>query len=97
LWTKLRMRAGDKAGTRAMIEVLLLHRKHPQDVVRFAVDQALGLGSIDPSLIEMLARQHAQGALFEPAPAEVGKLARYDRPLPDTSCYDGLLRMAVTS
>ncbi len=97
LWTKLRTRAGDKAGTRAMIEVLLLHRKHPQEVVAAAVDQALHLGSIDPSLIEMLARQRAQGALFEPAPAEVGELARYDRPLPDTSCNDGLLTMAVTS
>jgi len=97
LWTKLKTRAGDKAGTRAMIEVLLLHRKHPQEVVAAAVDQALHLGAIDPSLIEMLARQRAQGALFEPAPAEVGELARYDRPLPDTSCYDGLLTMAVTS
>lgn len=91
LWSKLRARAGDKDGTRAMIEVLLLHRKHPMDVVRAAVDQALGLGSIEPSVIELLARQRAQGELSEPGPAEVGELARYDRPLPDTSCYDGLL------
>lgn len=95
LWTKLTARTGDKAGTRAMIEVLLLHRKHPPDVVRAAVGQALGLGSIEPSVIEMLARQRAQGELFEPAPAEVGELSRYDRPLPDTHCYDGLLQTAT--
>lgn len=85
LWTKLRRRAGDRDGTRAMIEVLLLHRKQPSDVVRGTVDQALALGSIEPSVIEMLARQLAQGELFEPGPAEVGELARYDRPLPDTT------------
>lgn len=96
LWSRLNKRAGSKDGTRAMIEVLLLHRKHPVDVVRAAVDQALGLGSIEPSVIEMLARQRAQGELFEPAPAEVGELSRYDRPLPDTDLYDGLLKRATT-
>ena len=95
LWTRLRARASDKDGTKAMIEVLLLHRKHPVDIVRAAVDQALALGSIEPSVIEMLARQRAQGALFEPGPAEVGVLARYDRPLPDTHLYDDLLQAAV--
>lgn len=33
LWNKLRQRAGSKGGTRAMIEVLLLHRRHAKNVV----------------------------------------------------------------
>jgi len=91
LWARLKGRAGDKPGTRHMIEVLLLHRRHPRDVVFAAVEKALQLGAIDPAVIALFARQLAHGrwSQFEPAP--VGERARFDRPLPSTAAYDSLL------
>lgn len=95
LWQALKRRAGDKAGTRAMIEVLLLHRRHPKQIVRAAVEQALSVGAIDPGAVAMFAR-HLQD-VPEVAPvqlslAELGELSRYDRPLPHTGGYDVLLQ-----
>jgi hypothetical protein len=98
LWQALKQRAGDKAGTRAMIEVLLLHRRHPKQVVRGAVEQALATGAIDPGAVAMFAR-HLE-SLPEQAPVqlrlgELGKLARYDRPAPETAGYDVLLQVTA--
>lgn len=95
LWHALKQRAGDKAGTRAMIEVLLLHRGHPKQVVRQAVEQALSTGAIDPGAVAMFAR-HLE-SLPEQAPvqlslSELGELARYERPAPETAGYDVLLQ-----
>jgi hypothetical protein len=88
LWAKLRTRLGDKAGTRAMIEVLLAHRRYPREVMRQAIERALDLGAIDPATIELVARGFLAGEPTQPTLIEVGELARYERPLPDTTCYD---------
>lgn len=77
-----------------MIEVLLLHRHHPKQIVRRAVEQALAVGAADPGAIALLAR-HLQNAPEEP-PVQLplvglGELSRYDRPLPETVSYDALL------
>lgn len=98
LWRRLKERAGDKAGTRAMIEVLLLHRRHGGDVVRQAVEQALATGAIDPGAVAMFAR-HLE-SLPEQAPeqlslATLGELSRYERPLPEVAGYDALLQAAA--
>lgn len=95
LWQALKQRAGDKGGTRAMIEVLLLHRRHPRQVVRAAVEQALAVGAIDPGAVAIIAR-HLDD-LPEQAPVqlsltELGELARYERPAPETAGYDVLLQ-----
>lgn len=90
LWSKLRARLGDKAGTKAMIEVLLAHRSVPAGVMRLAVEQALGLGAIDPATICLLARGILAGEAPQPTLIDVGELARYDRPLPDTADYNQL-------
>ncbi|MGH2660700.1 MAG: IS21 family transposase, partial [Actinomycetota bacterium] len=86
LWSRLKQRTGERAGTRAMIEVLLLHRRHGGDVVRAAVEQALATGAIDPGAVAMFAR-HLDD-LPEQAPvqlslAELGELSRFERPLPE--------------
>ncbi|MGH2720326.1 MAG: IS21 family transposase, partial [Actinomycetota bacterium] len=91
LWTKLRTRLGDKDGTRAMIEVLLAHRRFPKEVMRQAIERALGLGAIDPDTIELVARGIVAGEGTQPTLIDVGQLARYDRPLPDTVQYDLLV------
>jgi hypothetical protein len=91
LWSKLRARLGERAGTRAMIEVLLAHRSYPTEVMRQAVERALDLGAIDPATIELLARGIVAGEATQPTLIEVGELARYERPLPDTTAYDRLV------
>jgi hypothetical protein len=94
LWSKLRERSGDKQGTRQMIEVLLLHRHHPTQIVRRAVEQALAVGAIDPGAIALLAR-HLGTVPDEPpvqlSLVDVGELSRYERPVPETTSYDALL------
>lgn len=95
LWQALMNRAGDKQGTRAMIEVLLLHRRHPKQIVHAAVEQALATGAIDPGAVAMFARHIEQ--VPEQAPvqlslAELGELSRYERPAPETASYDALLK-----
>ncbi len=94
LWSRLRERSGDKQGTRQMIEVLLLHRHHPTQIVRRAVEQALAVGAADPGAIALLAR-HLENAPDEPpvqlSLVELGELSRYERPVPETTSYDALL------
>lgn len=98
LWSRLNERSGDKGGTRQMIEVLLLHRHHPREIVRRAVEHALAVGAIDPGAVALLAR-HLQNVPDEPpmqlALVEVGELSRYERPLPETVSYDALLAGAA--
>lgn len=54
LWVRLKRRLGDNAGTRALIEVLLLYRVHPKDVMAEAITHALAVGAIDPQAIALL-------------------------------------------
>ncbi|HYT80022.1 MAG TPA: IS21 family transposase [Actinomycetota bacterium] len=94
LWARLKERSGDKQGTRGMIEVLLLHRHHPKEIVRRAVEQALAVGAVDPGAVALFARHLEPRAEDRPVQlslADLGELTRYDRPLPETASYDALL------
>lgn len=91
LWTHMRTHLGDKAGTRAMIEVLLLHRNHPRDVVLDAVSCALEIGTADPGTVAFIARNCVTSPRPEGVVIDVGDLSRFDRPLPDVAGYDSLL------
>jgi transposase len=88
LWSTLRARLGDRAGTRAMIEVLLAHRSVAAGAMRLAVERALELGAVDPGTIVLIARGIVAGEAPQPTLIDVGELACYDRPLPDTADYD---------
>ena len=60
LWTAAKTALQDKAGTRILVEVLLLHRHmHDQDVVA-GIRAALALGVTSPEVVAMEARKHAQ-------------------------------------
>jgi hypothetical protein len=74
-----------------MIEVLLLHRELPREVVVAAVIKALDMGAINPASIELLARRAMDGEPVQASLIEVGDLARYARALPDLAGYDALL------
>ena len=92
LWSQARRALGDGAGTRALIEVLLLHRRLPAASVTAGIEAALRAGTCSPDVVAVQARRHAAAAgaaLAEPpAPAPrrsraaVITLPRRDAPLP---------------
>ena len=61
-WAAARARHGDGAGTRALIEVLLLHRRMPPSQVIAGMQAALAAGSCSPDVVAVEARRHAGAA-----------------------------------
>lgn len=92
LWEQARRRLGDGAGTRALIEVLLLHRRLPAASVAAGITAALNAGTCSPDVVAVEARKHAAaaGAAAARPPAAVPRrsraavitLPRRDAPLP---------------
>jgi transposase len=66
-WAAARARHGDGAGTRAVIEVLLLHRRLDQAAVLAGIRAALAAGSVAPDVVAIQARRHATTST-QPAP-----------------------------
>jgi transposase len=90
-WTQARRRLGDRDGTRALIEVLLLHRTLPADALVAGIERALSAGSIDPAVVAIEARRAGEARpVAEVIPIGEG-LSRFDRPIPTTTHYDALL------
>jgi transposase len=58
-WTRARALHGDTDGTRALIEVLLLHRHLPSAAVTDGIRAALSVGSTSPELVAVEARRAA--------------------------------------
>jgi transposase len=56
-WAAARARHGDTAGTRALIEVLLLHRRLPRAQVLAGITAALQAGSVSPDVVAIEARK----------------------------------------
>ncbi len=68
-WAAARTAAGsDAAGTRVLIEVLLLHRRLPASAVIAGMTAALALGVTNPELVTVEARRAA--TLATPAPGQ---------------------------
>ena len=67
-WAAARARHGDGAGTRALIEVLLLHRRMAPSQVIAGMQAALAAGSCSADVVAVEARKHAAAA----SPAEAG-------------------------
>ena len=95
-WQRARRRLGDGAGTRALVEVLLLHRHLPAASVHAALDAVGRLGAVDPALVAIEARRIADGrresAVVErpalqalrppgPGPRRLRRAARRERPV----------------
>jgi hypothetical protein len=94
-WTAARHARGDGAGTRALVEVLLLHRTLPAEAVGAGIDAALGVGSTDPELVAIEARRLLEAPLAPVVPIREA-LARYERPTPGLAGYDSLLTQPAT-
>ena len=108
-WAAARKGLGDGAGTRALIEVLLLHRHLEHADVLAGISAALSVGSVNADVVAVEARKAAQQRgirppAFEPTPRprqvislserRLAELPGDDRPLPSVHAYDDLLGKA---
>jgi transposase len=104
LWSAARKQLGDAAGTRALIEVLLLHRHLEHADVLTGITAALSVGSISADVVALEARKAHRGQdgeLAQPSPGQMRvvslterrlvALPGDDRPLPTVHQYDQLL------
>lgn len=69
-WAAARQAHGSQAGTRALIEVLLLHRRLPAEAVLAGVSAVLEAGSLSPELVAIEARK-ALAAAGGPPPVVI--------------------------
>jgi transposase len=91
-WARARRRFGDAGGTRALIEVLLLHRGLPFPAVHAALEAVNSAGSADPALVAIEARRITEGRRPTGSTvAAASHLRRFDRDVPVLTVYDGLL------
>jgi transposase len=95
-WRRARRKLGDGAGTRALIEVLLLHRWLPFVAVHAALDALERVGSADPDLVTIEARRIADGRGPTGTVSERAAPVRgWSRPVPALAGYDALLTGAA--
>jgi transposase len=107
LWAAARKAHGDAAGTRALVEVLLLHRHLDRVDVLAGINAALSVGSTNPDVVALEARKAADRRGVPPGDEDattgggrVVVLAEHrqagvpgdERPLPSVAKYDTLLR-----
>jgi transposase len=91
-WQLARRQLGDRAGTRALVEVLLAHRTLPAEAIRSALRGCVAIGVVDPAVVVVEARRAVGDRTATVVP--IGVLARYDRPAPTIDHYDQLLEEA---
>ncbi|MFH0246191.1 IS21 family transposase [Streptomyces sp. HK10] len=68
-WAAALKAHGDAAGTRALIEVLLLHRRMPSEAVQVGMSAAIKAGSVSPDVVAIEARK-AESAARDPEPED---------------------------
>jgi transposase len=90
-WEVLKQRQGKQEGTRAMIEVLLLGRKHGDERLRSAVEKALEVGCSDVGAVRYLLGAETMEKRQPVEGVDIGALKQYERPLPSLAEYDQLL------
>jgi transposase len=74
-WAAARAAHGDAAGTRALVEVLLLHRRMPAADVLAGIAAALDSGAASHELVAIEARKAAQAAREAPGEEPAGPAA----------------------
>ena len=70
-WAAARHALGDSAGTRVLVEVLLLHRHLEHADVLAGIRAALSVGSVNADIVAVEARKAAQQRGAAPTPTEV--------------------------
>jgi hypothetical protein len=105
-WDAAMAAHGRAEGTRALIEVLLLHRHRPAEAVIAGLSLALAAGSTSPELVALEARKAAGGLgcpelvdladldlPSEPAGEAADAALTRPRPAPSVAAYDDLLTL----
>ena len=96
LWQSLRERHGKQVGTREMIELLTLGKRHGWERLQQAVEKALALGCTDAAAVRHLLMATELGRPGTEL-VELNGLERYERPLPQMNEYDQLLSFAAST
>jgi transposase len=96
LWLSLQERHGRHPGTREMIELLILGKRHGWDRLQQAVEKALALGCTDAAAVRHLLT-NSDLVRRQTESIELPGLERYERPLPLINEYDQLLGAAATA
>jgi transposase len=96
-WEVLKQRRGKQAGTRAMIEALLLGRQYGYAALKIALEKALDLSCFDIEALRLLLTAERSGKREPSETVEIGVLRSYDRPQPTTKNYDQLLKNYAAS
>lgn len=92
-WDLARRQHGDKLGTRALCEVLLLHRYHCPSQIIIGLQAALAIDCTDPAVVAVETRR----SIEHPAGTDSARIdlpmraPGAHRPLPALGVYDGLL------
>jgi transposase len=102
-WAAARKAHGDGGGTRALVEVLLMHRHHDHGDVVAGITAALGVGAVSPDVVAVETRKAQQRSaatdhdkqvvvnLTERLAERTEALPADLRPLPTVAPYDDLL------
>jgi transposase len=90
-WSLARRHLGDRDGTLALIEVLLLHRTMTTDAVIAGMEAALSASITDPAVVAIEARRQGESPGSVACAEIAAGLSRFDRPKPTISHYDQLL------
>jgi len=109
-WAAARTAGGDTAGTRTLIEVLLLHRRLPATAVITGMKAAMTLGVATSDVVAVEARRAGAGTPAPGGPADrsgvltlperantPADLPADDRPVPSVTPYDELLRRRAST
>jgi len=83
-WAAARTAHGDGGGTRALVEVLLLHRHHAHADVVAGITAALLVGAVSPDVVAVETRRHAQQHAT-PAAADPVVVSLHTRHLADVT------------
>jgi transposase len=107
-WAAARQTHGDAAGTRALVEVLLLHRHLERADVLAGISAALSVGSTSPDVVALEARKaadrrgaasgddHPGGRVVVLAEHRLAAVPTNERPLPSIDKYDTLLGLETS-
>jgi transposase len=101
-WAAARAAHGDSEGTKALVEVLLLHRHHTAEAVTAGISAALAVGATSPDVVAMETRRAIPdtATAAEPLdtvltlphqPVRTVVLPTDTRPVPSVQAYDQLL------
>ena len=81
LWATARKQHGDSAGTRILIEVLLLHRRMNHAAVLAGITAALSVDSVSPDVIAVEARKATQRSGEQPTQVQATQPGQRTRPV----------------